>query len=343
MIQPTERFLRAARGEAVDRPPVWLMRQAGRYLPEYRTIQAEHDFVARCTTPALAQEISLQPWRRFGVDGVVVFCDILMPLTAMGLDFAVPTSGPVLAPAVQSLADVARLRRPDASRDYDYLVQTLRGLRHTLGDQAAVIGFCGGPWTVANYMVAGHSANLASARATLLADHALREALYEKLIPMLADYLSAQITAGAHMVQIFDTWAGELTAPQCATVAAPALAQLIDRVRGQTRGSAPLALFCKQCAHLVEVLAATGCDVLSIDADTPFAEARARAGRPLALQGNLSPELLREGPIETIRAATRAMLAAAGTRGTIANLGHGVLKDTPVEHVAAFVETVQGA
>lgn len=336
-----ERFLTAARGGLVDRPPVWLMRQAGRYLPEYQTIRREHDFVACCTTPELATEISLQPWRRFGVDGVVVFCDILMPLAAMGLEFSVPEGGPRLSPVMQSTHDVASLHTPDAHSAYPYLTTTLRGLRRTVDDAAAIIGFAGGPWTIATYMVAGgHIEDRATVEYHLKTDHAFRTKLYDKLIPMLADYLTVQIEAGAQVVQIFDTWAGSLSREEFCQYAQPALQSLIERVRTQTRGAAPITLFCKSCAHIFDELIACGSDVISIDAMMSLHAARTNSPPTIALQGNLDPEVLLTTP-ETIRTSTAAMLAEGGTTGYIANLGHGVLKQTPPEHVQAFVKTVQ--
>lgn len=336
-----QRFLTAARGGLVDRPPVWLMRQAGRYLPEYQTIRREHDFVACCTTPELATEISLQPWRRFGVDGVVVFCDILMPLAAMGLEFSVPEGGPRLSPVMQSTHDIAALHTPDAHSAYPYLTTTLRALRHTVDDAAAIIGFAGGPWTIATYMVAGgHIEDRAAVEKMLKTDHSFRTQLYDKLIPMLADYLTVQIEAGAQVMQIFDTWAGNLSREEFCQCAQPALQSLIERVRKQSRSAAPITLFSKTSAHILPELAACGSDVLSLDAAISLDTARAKSPRAIALQGNLDPEILLTDP-ETIRAHTTTMLVDGGMTGYIANLGHGVLKQTPPEHVQAFVETVQ--
>ncbi len=340
-MKGTTRFLQAARGQRTDRPPVWLMRQAGRYLPEYQAIRRQHDFVTCCITPELAQEISLQPWRRLGVDGVVVFCDILMPLAAMGLEFSVPESGPELSPPVRTLSDIAQLKTPDATRDYQYLATTLRGLRKALGEEAAVIGFAGGPWTVATYMVAGgHREERSAVEAQLKTDSAFRARLFDKLIPMLANYLTMQIEAGAQVVQLFDTWAGELTRDEFRQVAQPALQQLIALVRQQTNGAAPITLFCKKCSHLFPELVACGSDVVSIDSALSLREARAQAARPVALQGNLDPELLLTNP-DTIRTQTLKMLQDGGATGYIANLGHGVLKQTPPEHVQTFVNTVK--
>lgn len=335
------RFLSAARGGTVDRPPVWLMRQAGRYLPEYQGVRRQHDFVACCTTPALATELSLQPWRRFGVDGVVVFCDILMPLTAMGLTLSVPADGPRLSPVVRTAHDVAALRTPDATCAYPYLMTTLQTLRETVRETAAVIGFAGGPWTLATYMVAGgHGTDRAAVEDALTTNTTFRHQLYDTLIPMLAEYLAAQVDAGAQLVQIFDTWAGTLPRDVFCRCAQPALQTLIDRVRTLTHGRVPITLFCKASAHLLPELVQCGSDVLSVDAACPLQTVRQSSARGIALQGNLDPEILLTDP-ETIRAHTTVMLAEGGLTGYIANLGHGVLKQTPPEHVQVFVETVR--
>lgn len=341
LIKGQERFLRAARGETVDRAPVWLMRQAGRYLPEYQALRKQHDFVACCKTPELATEISLQPWRRFGMDGVVVFCDILMPLEAMGLDFSVPEGGPILRPALTSVDMVKALKDPDAGKDFPYLMTTLNHLRRELHGEAAVIGFAGGPWTVSTYLLTGgKAADRSETKNALLTNRPLREAFFAKLIPMLADYLTAQVEAGADLVQLFDTWAGELSADEFAEVALPPLQVLIDRVRSQTGGKVPIIVYCNKTSHLIDLLLESGADVLSLDWRIAITDVQQRAQGRVALQGNLDPSTLLTTPDE-IRAATRQMVHACGTTGYIANLGHGVLKQTPVENVGAFVETVQ--
>lgn len=346
---PAERFLRAARGVAVDRPPVWLMRQAGRYLPEYQAVRREHSFVTCCTTPELSQEISLQPWRRFGMDGVIVFTDILMPLAALGLAFSVDEGiGPILAPPVRTQGDVRALRTADATTAFGYLATTLRGIRGAVGDQAAVIGFCGAPWTVATYMVSGgKGADPAAVRQHLLQDHAFRTALFERLVPLFADYLTLQIQAGAQVVQIFDSWGGALSREEYDAAAAPALQELIARVHRQTNHMAPIIVYCQPGQHLLETFVAAGADVVSIDWRMGLRAARERVapgaqqrGRPVALQGNLDPELLLQDAA-TVRTQTQRMLAEGGTTGYIANLGHGVIKTTPIENVQAFVETVK--
>lgn len=337
-MTPQERFITAARGGTVDRPPVWLMRQAGRYLPEYQELKSKYTFVERCIKPEIAHQISMQPWERYHMDGVVVFCDILMPLAAMGIDFSVPEGGPKLVPAINNLAALEKLRVPNAAHDYDYLMQTIGMLNNSLQDKAAVIGFCGAPWTVATYMVTGGKSSREGFPEEL-SDETFRNAVYDRLIPMLSDYLVAQIDAGAHVVQIFDTWAGNLTLEDFRKIALPALQELTERVKKQ-RGDTPITIFCKHCAHLLPALKDVTCDVVSIDEKTSISEVREiLPGR--AIQGNLNPELLLNATPEIIERATLEMLEEGGRSGYIANLGHGVLQHTPVENVAAFVGTVK--
>lgn len=342
LIMPAQRFLRAAARQPVDRPPVWLMRQAGRYLSEYQAVRRQHDFLTLCKTPELAVEISLQPWRRFGMDGVVVFSDILVPIEAMGMGLTVGEEGPRLSPPIATIADVERLIVPDPERDVPFLLQTLRQLRVELQGRACVIGFAGGPWTLATYMMTGGGVtNRQRCEALLRGDRALRTALIQKLSAMLVAYLTAQAAAGAQALQIFDTWAGMLSPIEFEQVVAPLLAEIIGAVRKATHGRVPIILYCLECRHLIEQLGATGPDVVSIDWRLSLAEARRRLPPSIALQGNLNPELLLQSR-EAVCEATRAMLVEGGVTGYIANLGHGVLKQTPVENVTAFVETVKG-
>lgn len=336
------RFLTAARGGTVDRAPVWLMRQAGRYLPEYQALRRQHDFVTCCRTPALAAEISLQPWRRFGMDGVVVFCDILMPLMALGIDFTVVEAvGPILTPAITTIEQLRTLRTPNPKNDYAYLTATLSALRETLGERAAVIGFCGAPWTVATYLFSGGRTTDHAALIAHFASHPeFSAALFDTLVPMLTDYLVAQARAGAHVVQIFDTWAGLLSAEQYAAIAAPPLARLINGFRAATDDTVPVIVYGNDCGHLLPQFAQLSPSAVSIDWRTSLTDARNMVGSQIALQGNLDPQLLLTD-CDTIRAATTTMLAAGGRTGYIANLGHGVIKETSPEQVACFVQTVQ--
>ena len=340
-MSPVEIFLTAARGGTVDRPPVWLMRQAGRYLPEYRALRQQHGFLTLCKTPNLAVEVSLQPWRRFGMDGVVVFSDIMIPVEAMGLGLTIGEGGPKLSPPVTTLQDVEQLQIPDPSQSVPFLLAALRQLRTELQSQACVIGFSGGPWTLATHMISGSGAtDRRHCQALLLDDQRFREALFRKLSGMLVPYLVAQANAGAQVLQIFETWAGVLSPTEFEQVVLPTLVQIIADVKSATGGRIPIVIYCNECRHLMEYLGASGADVVSVDWRIPLSEARSRLPKGTALQGNLNPESLLQSPA-AIRSAMQTMLVEGGTTGYIANLGHGVLKQTPVESVATFVNAVR--
>lgn len=338
-----ERFLTAARGGTVDRPPVWLMRQAGRYLPEYQAMRARHTFLEMCKQPEVASEVSLQPWRRYGMDAVIFFCDILIPCEAMGLPLSYSdTGGPRLGPLRHDLDAVAGLTVPDPARTMPFVGETLRRLRDAIRDEAILIGFGGAPWTLATYVLAGGSTTDRGKVKELLAlKPELLRALLDKITDTSIRYLRYQMDSGAQAIQLFDSWAGRLTPEEYATWALPYTQRIFAELRQHHDGRVPLTLFCQGGGHLLPLMNESGADVLSIDADTSITSARRIATRVTAIQGNLSPEVLRDGPSEAIIAATHRMLEDGGRTGYIANLGHGVLKQTPPEHVAAFVNTVK--
>lgn len=354
-MNSVERFLTAARGFTVDRPPVWLMRQAGRYLPEYQALRARHSFLEMCQTPELATEISLQPWRRFKMDAVIFFCDILIPCAAMGLPLVYnDATGPKLGLMPHHLDAVRALCVPDPRRTMPFVGETLQRLRSTLKDEAILIGFGGAPWTLATYVLAGGSTNSREkVRDLLTLQPELLRALLDKLTEMSIRYLHYQIDSGAQVIQLFDSWAGHLTAEEYAEWALPYTQRVFRALKehqsgcrigsGMTSSSVPLILFCQGGGHLISLMDQSGADVLSLDAATSIVEARQVISRVKALQGNLSPELLRDGPVSEIAAATRRMLDVGSRTGFIANLGHGVLKQTPPDHVAAFVDAVKAS
>ncbi|HEV8118862.1 MAG TPA: uroporphyrinogen decarboxylase, partial [Thermoanaerobaculia bacterium] len=333
------RFLDACRGRAVDRPPVWMMRQAGRYLPEYRQVREKVSFMELCRTPELAAEVSLQPFRRFRPDGVIFFSDILVPIAAMGARVDFGDGGPELPEPVRSAGDVARLRRFDPSREIPFTGKILSTLAREVGDKAAVLGFAGAPWTLASYLIeGGGSKSYTGIKQMMGNEPATLHRLLDLLSDVVADVLSYQIESGAKAVQLFDTWAGELSARDYREWALPAVTRAIARLR---RDDVPVILFVNGCAHLLEAMAESGADVLSVDWRVSLSEARRRSGR-LALQGNLDPGVLL-GPPEKVTARTREMIAETGGRGHIVNLGHGVLPPTPIESVEAFFATVREA
>ncbi len=328
------RFVDAAFGRAAERPPVWLMRQAGRYLPEYREIRKRLKFLELCEDVPSAIEVTLQPFRRFGMDGIVVFSDILIPLPPMGIEIRLDDEGPQIPRPVRTAEDVARLRSFDPEEKTSFVLEILRGLKREIHDEAAVIGFCGAPWTLATYAIEGGSSRSFAAVKTLMhREPDVLEALLGKLADACGDYLAAQIGAGADVVQIFDTWAGELARADYDRFARPATERLIAKL--PRRGEVPVVLFASGSCHLVDSFATMPVDVVSVDWKLPLDEARRRAPGK-ALQGNVDPGVLLGTP-EGVTAAAFAARTAAGPTGHILNLGHGILPATPPENVAAFV------
>jgi uroporphyrinogen decarboxylase len=330
----TERFLRACRGEPVDRPPVWLMRQAGRYLPEYRAARTGLTFLETCQDVERAVEISLQPLRLVGTEAVILFSDIFVPVLGLGVpvDFR---PGPVVETPLRTREDVEKLRRPDARASVPYVFEALHRLRAALEpEQVPLLGFAGAPFTLAAYLVEGRgSKDFAAVKRLMYREPEVFGALLERLTEMTVDYLSSQIEAGAQAVQLFDTWAGLLSAADYRTWVQPlhrAIAAQLPRDR------APLILYVNGCAHLLDMMAESGADVLSLDWRVELGPAARRVGRRTAVQGNLDPCAL-AAPPDRIAAWVRE-LAAAGraARGHVLNLGHGCLPETPVEGVRAF-------
>jgi uroporphyrinogen decarboxylase len=339
-VNRKELFLRACRFEPVERVPVWIMRQAGRYLPEYQAVRAKHSFLEICKTPELAAEVSLQPFRVLGVDAVIVFSDILIVAEAMGMQLDVPDSGPVLSNPVRDRAGVARLRDFDPERETKFVGDAIRGICREVGPEVPVIGFAGAPWTVACYMIEGQTrGDISRAKKFMREEPALLRDLLGRIARATAEYLKSQIAAGAAVVQLFDTWAGELTREEYEAFELPA-----TRVVFESLGAAgvPSILYGKGSSHLIEPQSNTGADVLSVDWRTDLADARCALGERVALQGNVDPNILL-GTEEAIREAAREAVEKTGGVGHILNLGHGILPTTPVGNARAFVEAGQAA
>lgn len=315
------------------------MRQAGRYLPEYREVRRRVDFLELCRTPDLAAEVSLQPFRRFQPDGVIFFSDILVPVAAMGARVEFGDGGPHLAEPVRSADDVRRLRRFDPALEIPYTGEILGRLRRETGDDAAVLGFTGAPWTLACYLVeGGGSKSFAAIKSIMGRDAPALRRLLDLLADVVADVLSFQVASGAQAVQLFDTWAGELAPEDYREWALP---YVIRAIAGTRRDGAPVILYINGCATLLEEMATSGADVLSLDWRLPLTQARQRIpGR--ALQGNLDPGVLL-GPPEEVWRRTRAMIEQTGGQAHVVNLGHGVLPETPVESVQAFFGAARGS
>src|SRR5580700_10832513 len=297
-----ELFLRACRFEPVERVPVWIMRQAGRYLPEYQAVRAKHSFLEICKTPELAAEVSLQPFRTIGVDAVIVFSDILIVAEAMGMPLDVPDAGPILSNPVRDRAAVAELRDFDPVRETKFVGDAIRAICSAVGPEVPVIGFAAAPWTLACYMIEGQTRGDISRAKQLLRDEpeVVRE-LLARIARATTAYLQSQIVAGAAVIQLFDTWAGELSRSEYEEFELPATRAIFDALRAL---GVPRILFGKGSAHLLDIQARTGAHVLSVDWRTDLAEARRKLGNGIALQGNVDPNILL-GPEKAIREAAR--------------------------------------
>jgi uroporphyrinogen decarboxylase len=331
-------FLSACRCEPVERAPVWIMRQAGRYLPEYREIRKKHAFLEVAKTPELAAEVSLQPFRRLGVDAVIVFSDILIPAEAMGLGLELTDGGPVLPQPVRNAAQVDALRAFDPEVETKFVGETIRMLCRELGPDVPVLGFAGAPWTLACYLVDGRGADgFPETKTMMLREPKLFRQLLHKIARVTAAYLKMQIAAGAAAVQLFDTWAGELSATDYREFALPATQLLISEIGA---GKTPVILYTKASNHLLRAAAESGATVLSVDWRADLAELRRTIAPGIALQGNVDPSVLL-GPEAGIASAVASAIEKTGGRGHILNLGHGILPTTPVENAMAFVRAGQ--
>ncbi len=339
-----DRLLRALRLQPLDRTPVWFMRQAGRYLPEYRALRAKAGcFTTLCATPDYACEAALQPLRRYPLDAAIVFSDILLVAAAMGLELEFSdNAGPVFANPLRCAADIAALGAPDPEADLGYVMDTVRLLSAELHDRIPLIGFCGSPWTLATYMVEGRgSTRYYHIKALLYEDAALLHRLLKHLGNALSAYLSAQVHAGAQVLMIFDTWGGVLTPSAYTEFSRAYMAQVISAVHQQTGALAPpFIVFTKGGGGWVKDTAATGCEAIGLDWTTDLHTARSAVGTSVCLQGNLDPAILR-APKHCIEHEVKRVLAAAGSgHGHIFNLGHGIPPDTPLEGVQTCIEAV---
>jgi uroporphyrinogen decarboxylase len=331
------RFLDAAAFRRVDRPPAWMMRQAGRYLPEYRKLRERLSFFELCEDVDAALEASLQPFERFRPDAIILFSDILVPVRAMGVEFSMDDGGPRLSSPVRTRSDVARLTPFDPSEKTRFVLDILGRLREAAGESAAVLGFAGAPWTLASYLVeGGGSRSFAAIKAMMAREPRTLRDLLSRLQEMVGTYLEAQLDAGADAVQVFDTWAGELSPEDYREFALPYAREAVARARGRGK---PVVYFVNGVASILESAAETGADVLSIDWRLDLSDARARLPGH-AVQGNLDPALLLGPPGEIARRVERIIAQTEG-KGHIVNLGHGILPATPIEGVEAFYRAVR--
>lgn len=339
-----DRFLRALRCEPVDCTPVWLMRQAGRYLPEYRATRAQAgSFMALCTNPELACEVTLQPLRRFALDAAILFSDILTIPDAMGLGLHFAEGeGPKFRTPVRTAADVERIGVPDPEHELRYVMDAVRTIRRELGGRVPLIGFAGSPWTLACYMVQGEgSSNFPRPKAMLWNEPALMHRLLDTVARSVATYLAAQAAAGAQALMVFDTWGGLLAPAQYQEFSLRYLAQITTALKSDAATKdVPLILFSKGANGHLPALAATGCDALGVDWTLDLSSARALVGDRIALQGNLDPAALHASPEAIRREVGRVLTSHGPGPGHVFNLGHGITPDVKPEHVGALVDAV---
>ncbi len=339
-----DRFLRALLRQPVDLTPVWMMRQAGRYLPEYRaTRQQAGDFMALCSNPQLACEVTLQPLERFPLDAAILFSDILTVPDAMGLGlYFAEGEGPRFRKPVQTAAAVEALDVVDSARDLGYVMDAVSLIRRELNGRVPLIGFSGSPWTLATYMVEGRSSKDFRRVKTMAYDQPeVMHLLLEKLAVSVIDYLTRQIEAGAQAVQIFDTWGGALSAAAYQEFSLAYMQRIVAGLPSEYDGNRiPVIIFTKQGGQWLERIAGSGCDAVGLDWTTDIGEARGRVGDRVALQGNMDPAMLHASP-KRIRQEVAAILASFGHgTGHVFNLGHGITPEVEPEHARVFIESV---
>jgi uroporphyrinogen decarboxylase len=339
-----DRFLRACRALAVDRTPVWFMRQAGRYMPEYRAIRAQHSLLEICAQPELAAEVTLQPVRALGVDAAILFADILLPLIPMGIELEFAAGeGPVIHNPIRSAADVAALRPVEIEASLAPVLETVRLVRRELDGQTPLIGFAGAPFTLASYLIeGGASRTFLRTKRLMYGDPDTWHALLAKLAVVVGNYLAAQARAGAQALQLFDSWAGALSPDDYEEYVLPHSRQVLGNLATpQVPGAGvPLIHFGTGTASLLTLMARAGGDVIGLDWRTPLDWGWEQVGAERAVQGNLDPTALFAPRAELDRRVRRVLEQAGGRPGHIFNLGHGILPETPVDNVKAVVEMV---
>ncbi|MDB9539655.1 uroporphyrinogen decarboxylase [Anabaenopsis tanganyikae CS-531] len=335
-------LLRAARGEVVDRPPVWMMRQAGRYMKAYRDLREKYpSFRDRSEIPEVAIEVSLQPWKAFRPDGVILFSDIVTPLPGLGIEMDIAEGkGPIIHSPLRSQAQIDQLRPLEPEVCLPFIKTILQALRQEVGNQSTVLGFVGAPWTLAAYAVEGKGSKTYSVIKNMaFSDPTMLHQLLAKLADAIAVYTRYQIDCGAQVVQMFDSWAGQLSPQDYDTFALPYQQRVFEQVK-QTHPDTPLILLVSGSAGVLERMPKSGADIVTVDWAVDMAEARARLGKQVKVQGNLDPGVL-FGSQDFIRDRIIDTVRKAGNWGHILNLGHGVLPETPEENVAFFFETAK--
>lgn len=334
-------FLRACRREPVERTPVWIMRQAGRYLPEYRAIRSKVDFLTLCKTPELAAQVTIQAVDILGVDAAIIFSDILLLPEAFGMSLTVDETkgGPKFAAPIRSSSDIDSLTLPDPRAKLRFVLDAIELTKRELAGRVPLIGFCGSPWTLATYMVEGRGTkNFRHIKKLIFDEPAIARRLLDKLSDASVLFVEAQLAAGADAIQIFDTNGGILSPDDYRQFSLNYLWKVVSRAR---HGGAPIIVFSKGANTSLEEIASIGADVVGLDWTVDIGEARKRIGARVALQGNLDPAVLYASP-EKIRQEVRSILRKYGRgSGHIFNLGHGILPDTPESHARALVDAVK--
>ncbi len=339
MILKNNLLLRVCRGESVERTPVWIMRQAGRYLPEYQAVRSKTDFLTMCRTPELAAEVTLQPVDIIGVDAAIIFSDILVIPEAMGMSLQFTEGrGPVFERPLRDETDIAQLAPVDVQEKLDYVFEALRLTKHELAGRVPLIGFAGAPWTLAAYMIEGSgSKNFVEVKKMMYSRPELLHSLLDKLTRAVADFLRGQIRAGAQVVQLFDSWAGILNPDGFRQFSLPYIERVVAAVAQE---GVPVIVFAREAGHSFDRLARIGASALSVSWSEDLAQARSMVGGKVALQGNLDPCALFATP-EALKSAVLDVLEKARGGPHIFNLGHGILPETPVSNARALVELVK--
>jgi uroporphyrinogen decarboxylase len=339
MSAPNSSFVRACKSQPVDRTPVWFMRQAGRYMPEYRAVRKQHSLLEICKKPALAAEVTITAAEIIGVDAAIIFADLLLPLEVMGLPFHFSAGeGPVIEKPVRSKGDVAMLRTDRAS-DLGYVSEAVSLVAKHFGDRLPVIGFCGAPFTLASYMIeGGGSRNYVHAKKMMYNSPADWDSLVRKLVAVTTAYSADQVRAGADVIQIFDSWVGCLSVEDYRRYVLPHVTEMVKELQ---KTGAPIIYFGTDSATLLPAMKETGADVVGLDWRIPLDEGWARLDHECAVQGNLDPVLLFADWKELKSRAEDILRRAAGREGHIFNLGHGILPETPVDNVRNLARFVQ--
>ena len=340
MTLQNDLIIRAAKRLPTERTPIWIMRQAGRYLAEYRAVRAKHDFLTMCKTPELAAEVTIQPIDIIGVDAAIIFSDILVIPEAMGMHLEIHEGkGPIFSSAIQSKDDVDKLKEPDPSKELKYVLDAISLTKKELNGRVPVIGFAGAPWTILTYMVEGQgSKSFSKVKKLIYGNPELAHNLLEKITNATAAYLSAQIEAGANLVQIFDTWAGILSPRDYQVFALRYVYQLIKEIK---RKGEPVIYFPKGVHYLFHELKNCGADAISVDWTLELTKVRRKIGEKVAIQGNLDPTVLYADPNFIKREARKVLESFGKGHGHIFNLGHGILPDINPENVKALVNYVK--